>query len=122
MLSRSALEMILCFSAPSERRMALPPSGSTRPVVSLPPDAQVENLVQAAGRVGELALVNDQPRVVGSRQNRGNDLVEGHRLGLDIRIEDLQRQISRGQRARNRDLDAFQVSVSSLRLETIIGP
>ena len=34
MLSRTALEMILCALGPSDRRMALPPKGSIRPVVS----------------------------------------------------------------------------------------
>ena len=75
----------------------------------LPPDAEIENLVEAAGGIGELALVDDEAGVVVSRQHRRNDLIEGHGLGLDIGIEDLQRQISGGQRAGNGNFDALQV-------------
>ena len=32
-----------------------------------PPDAQIENLVESAGGVGELALVDDEPGVVVAR-------------------------------------------------------
>ena len=35
-----------------------------------PPDAEVEDFVQAAGVIGELALVDDEPGVAVSGQNR----------------------------------------------------
>jgi len=58
--SRRALEMILWAAAPSERRMALPPRGSISRWFRAP-GAQVENLLEPARGVAELALVDDQP-------------------------------------------------------------
>ena len=87
-----------------------------------PPDAQVENLIESAGRVGELPLVDDESGIVLSRLNRGNDLIEGNGLGLDGRVEDFEREISRGQRSGNSDADAAEVAASILRLETTMGP
>jgi hypothetical protein len=87
-----------------------------------PPDAEVEHLVEAAGGVGELALVDDEAGVEVAGQNLGNDLVEGDGDGLEAGIEDLERQIGGGQGAGNGDLDAAQVGGCSGLLETIMGP
>src|ERR1039458_7867865 len=42
-----------------------------------PPDAQVENLVKAAGAVGELPFVDDKPCLKVAGQIRRDDLIEG---------------------------------------------
>src|ERR1035437_1062585 len=85
------------------------PQGQDQAGGLAPPDAEVEDLVEAAGAVGELALMDDEAGIVGSGQNRGDDLVEGHGLGLDGRIEDFQGQIGGGEGAGDGDLDFAQV-------------
>ena len=123
MLSRSAFEMILCDFRAQRAANGVAAQRQHQAGGLAPPDAQIDNLVEPAAAVGELSLVNDQSGVVLSRQNLGNDLVERHDLGFDVRIEDLERQVSRGQGARNGDLDPAQiVGDIGLRLETTIGP
>ena len=46
----------------------------------LPPDAQVQNLMEAARSVGQLPFVNNEARLVLARQNLGNDLSKGTTL------------------------------------------
>ena len=74
-----------------------------------PPDAQVKNLVKAARAVGELALVDDKPCLKVAGQDRRDDLIEGNGDGLKLRIEDFERQVGRGERAGDGDLDAAQL-------------
>ena len=74
-----------------------------------PPDSQIENLLQAAGGIGELALVDDQSGLEFARLNRRDDLVKGNGLGLQFRIEDLERKIGGCHFAGNGNLDAAQI-------------
>jgi hypothetical protein len=87
-----------------------------------PPDAEIENLVEAAGGVGELALVDDEPGVEVARQNLRDDAIEGDGDGLDLRVEDLEREIGGGEGAGNGDLDAAQIFGRAAELETTMGP
>ena len=68
----------------------------------LPPDAKIENLVEAADVVGELSFVNNESGVIGSGKNSGNDLVEGNGLRLNGGIEDWRRSWGRTPRRRFR--------------------
>ena len=68
-------------SGPRSRRMTLPPRGSGKPAGPLePPFAQIDDLVQAVGRVGELPFVNQQPRVHAAFEHGAIDLIERHDL------------------------------------------
>ena len=89
MESRRAWVVASMASWPSERLMALPPSGRGRPVSLAPPCAEVEHLLQAVGRVGELAFVDQQARVELARDDGGDDLVEGHDDGLNFGVPEL---------------------------------
>jgi hypothetical protein len=42
-----------------------------------PPGAEVDDLVEPAGGIGELPLVNDESGIELARQNLGNDAIEG---------------------------------------------
>ena len=85
MLSRRALEMMLVLFSAERAADGVAAEGQHQAGGFAPPDAEIENLVEAAGGVGELALVDDEAGVEVSGQNRGNDLVEGNGLGLDSR-------------------------------------
>ena len=67
----------------------------------LPPLAEIDNALQSRLVVGQLAFVNDQSSFELAFEHLRNDLVEGHDFGLDPGSEKLQRQISRGERARH---------------------
>ena len=59
-------------------RMTLPPSGSGRPVVALPPLAEIEHQLEAIARVGELPFVNDEADIGRARLDRVENFVERH--------------------------------------------
>ena len=70
-----------------------------------PPYAQVEDLVEAARGVSELALVDDETGVEVAGQDLGDDLVEGDGDGFDIGVEDFERQVGRGEGSGDGDLE-----------------
>ena len=109
MLSRRALEMILCASGAQRAANGVAAERQHKAGGFAPPDAEIENLVEAAGGVGELALVDDQAGVEFAGQNLGDDLIEGNGDGFDGRIEDFEREIGGGQRAGNGDADAAEI-------------
>ena len=52
-----------------------------------PPDTQVQNLVEAAGRVGELAFVDDEAGIEVAGENFRDDPVEGYGDGVDLGLK-----------------------------------
>ena len=74
-----------------------------------PPDAEVENFVEAAGGVGELAFVDDEAGIEVSGENFGDDLIEGDGDGFDGRVEDFEGEIGGGEGAGDGDLDAAEI-------------
>ena len=66
------------IASPRSLRTTLPPSGSGRPVCSIPPLAQVDDLVQPAVSVIELALVDQEARLDSPFGDGRQDLVERH--------------------------------------------
>ncbi len=72
-----------------------------------PPDAEVDDLLQAGRRVGELTLVDDETGVGTTRSDGVEDPVERHDdVGERAAEEQPQRQEGRGQRAGDRDRDS----------------
>ena len=74
-----------------------------------PPDAQVENLVETAGGVSELALVDDEASVEFAGENFWDDLVEGDGDGLDGRRVDFEGEIGSGEGTGDGDFDAAEI-------------
>ena len=74
-----------------------------------PPAAEVNDLVQAALGVSQLAFVNDEARVELAGDHLRDDFVERHGRGFDFRREQLQREIGRRQRAGDGDAHALDL-------------
>jgi hypothetical protein len=73
MLSCTAL-VTMCMDFSAERAAdGVAAEGQHQAGGFAPPDAQIENLVEAAGGVGELSLVNDESGVEVAGENLGND-------------------------------------------------
>jgi hypothetical protein len=71
-----------------------------------PPDAEVEELVQAVVGVGELALVDDEAGVELAGDDGGDDLVEGDGDGLDLGGEELEGEVGGGEGAGDGDAES----------------
>ncbi len=103
--------------------MALPPRGSGRPVTFVPPLAEIDDAMQTGLVIGELAFMNDESGFVLAFEHLRNDLVEGDDFGFNSGGEELQGQISSGQRCRERRYVLPLISLSEYaRGATIIGP
>ena len=63
--------------------------------------------MQAGFGISQLAFVDDEARFVFAFHDLRNNLIEGHDFSLDSRREKPQRQISRGERAGDRNLFVF---------------
>ena len=123
MLSRSAWVTMRMVSSPSERRIALPPSGSGSPVSSRHHWPRSSTLWRPLCAIGELALVNDEPGLEVAGLNLGDDAVEGDDSGFDLGREELEGEVGRGERAGYGDRELRRISSSVKgRLATIIGP
>ena len=78
-----------------------------------PPDAEVDDLVQSAGGVGELALMDDEAGIVFAGENLGDDLVEGNDFSLQRGVEDFERQIGGGEGSGDGNLDFGQIVMAT---------
>ncbi len=74
-----------------------------------PPDAEVENLCEAAGAIGELALVDDEAGIEFAGENFRDDLIEGDGDGVEGGVEDFEGEIGGGEGAGDGDFDAAQI-------------
>ena len=104
MLSRNAPDTLAVSSGPEAAPDRIASQRQRQPGDFQPPLAQVHNALQAGFGVGQLAFVDDEASFVFAFHHLRDDLIEGHDLGLDSRREKPQRQVSGGQRARDRNL------------------
>ncbi len=104
--------------------MALPPRWQDEARLLMPPDAEVEHAIEAAGAVGELALVNDEARVVVACKDLGDD--PGRRVRLPVSTLGLKILSARRPVVNSpgtADLDFAEVfGGERLLLETTMGP
>ena len=84
MLSCSRRDSVAIVDAPRSRRITLPPSGSGSPAGAIgPPLAEIDDLLQALVRVGQLAFVNQQTRFDLAVPHLVLNLIERHHDVLD---------------------------------------
>ena len=88
----------------------MPPSGKRKPGLLVPPLAQVDDLVQPAVAVIELALVDQEARLDPPFGHGRQDLVERHDDDRHVLAQaELERQVGRRELARHGDRLAAQV-------------
>ena len=123
MLSRRALVVMQLHLVAQRAANGVAAERQRKARLLVPPDAEIEDLREAIAAVGELAFVDDEAGVELARDHGGNDLVEGHGDGLDLRREELQREIGGGERAGDGDAELLDfVERVVLRGATIMGP
>ncbi len=103
MLSRRALVVVNNVSGTKRAADGVAAERKGQAGLVAPPLAEVEQFDEAVIGVGQLALVDDEAGIELAGDDGGNDLVEGDDGGLDLGGEELERQVSRGERAGDGD-------------------